>query len=1507
MIKDAYGNTQEFKYDPAGNAVTLKDQKGNITKLKYDENNRLSEKRIPTEEIGSGNHYYYIEKYVYDETGNLLSQIITGTKEPMSKRVTNYTYYPNGLLQETVRSSGSNIKYRYDKNGNLTGTESLRENGIYDITKYEYDNENKMTASIQLADEDNILTEDIDNITELRDSENSGKIMIITGYEYDLLGNKTKTIYPKAYSYPESDGERRTEYTEEYSYDTLNRLERIDRQYNGKEVSIKYFYDEAGNKNKEINERGDEIIYAYDSMNRLIAMTDALKKTYTYEYDPVGNKTRETNPKGDTISYNYDKLNRITKTIDPYGKVINKKVYDEKGNIIKDIEAKGYLAGNTDGDRYGTEYKHDLAGRIIKIIDPEGGITKYEYNQFGELIQHTDALGNASQYEYDGEGRLIKVTDPLGISTKYTWDKAGNKLTITDGRSKITKYSYGSFGMLATYTDADQQETKYKHDLTLTVASMIDRNGKETKYSYDNKGLLTEKKVTETEDEISYTYDALGNKETMTDTTGTSIYKYNENNWLISIEKDGELQLNYAYDQIGNITNITDRQGNTTKYTYDKSGRMETVNFDGRTITYEYDENGNRKNISYDGETEENYTYDKNNRLLELINKKAGGSIISSYNYTYDKAGRQTSKEDGYGRTEYTYDKIGRMQKVETPGKTTVYAYDGAGNRISQDETYTSEQTIAAIEGTGISEINYIIKRSEYIYGNTNTLLKLSEKMKNEAGAELLQKITTFRYDKNGNEQRRTVEYITLYNKENPKAYEAAVYNEDTTKPIHAVVDQTVNNYDGFNRLIKTEIIKMGVRTTVEYTYNGDGLRIEKTIKRSDKENTAKTTNYLYDRQHVILEERENDEIKYVRGINYIARIDDTGKLSYYLYNGHGDVVQTINENGQTENQYDYDIFGNPTLTIEEYENNIRYAGEFYDAETGLYYLRARYYDPYIGRFISEDSYWGEDINPLSLNLYTYCYNDPIKYIDPTGHIVSAWDEKHLTKAEQDKIQKYTNDWEAAYKVGNKKGMEDAHASAEKIRDGKRSENEIGTGDGNTITIGFGGNSSNSTSSGTSSSSGKSGGSSGNDAAKQQVEQARLKAEAQIAEILKDNEKAKDLINLIKAKEISYDAAIQAGKNSEAELYAQGAQILLQKLKEQTEKEKNKTLAENLLSIGDKGDAVKDLQKLLIGAGIYKVEINGKTRYLEEDGDFGKITQAAVKVYQEKKGLTVDGIAGPQTLKSLIGSNYNKYAEILDKMQFGKGQYNNDKEEAQRLANTMGTGNAQNLEERLEALIEAEGWLRWPERTNEEIYYINMSPRSDGIIAGMYGTSNLIDIDYWYPLPEQKDMFYEGTMASSAAAMIVFGFASMGDVVKNDKSYIVEVAAGAGKTFGPMNPGPLADDVARTFSGGTYTQKVLTQDTTFYRVHGGDAGKVGSFMSRTPQNGAMQSQIDLALNPAWGNSAISVTKVTVPKGTVIYEGSAASQSINGGAGSLLGGGNQIYRPKGALNSSWFGK
>ncbi len=201
------------------------------------------------------------------------------------------------------------------------------------------------------------------------------------------------------------------------------------------------------------------------------------------------------------------------------------------------------------------------------------------------------------------------------------------------------------------------------------------------------------------------------------------------------------------------------------------------------------------------------------------------------------------------------------------------------------------------------------------------------------------------------------------------------------------LIDRTLNTYDGFNRLKKVERMEAGVRTLAEYMYNGDDLRVRKTVKKSDSAYTPEVTSFLYDRQHVILEMDNSGNVtaRYVRGINYIAKVAG-GDETYFLYNGHGDVVQTVTAAGEVRNEYDYDIFGNPMLTVETAACSIRYAGEYLDNETGLYYLRARYYDPNIGRFISEDSYWGEDDNPLSLNLYTYAFNDPIRFIDPTGH-----------------------------------------------------------------------------------------------------------------------------------------------------------------------------------------------------------------------------------------------------------------------------------------------------------------------------------------------------------------------------------------------------------------------------------------------------------------------------------------------------------------------------------------
>lgn len=127
------------------------------------------------------------------------------------------------------------------------------------------------------------------------------------------------------------------------------------------------------------------------------------------------------------------------------------------------------------------------------------------------------------------------------------------------------------------------------------------------------------------------------------------------------------------------------------------------------------------------------------------------------------------------------------------------------------------------------------------------------------------------------------------------------------------------------------------------------------------------------------------------------------------------------------------------------------------------------------------------------------------------------------------------------------------------------------------------------------------------------------------------------------------------------------------------------------------------------------------------------------------------------------------------------------------------------------------------------------------------------------------------------------------------------VVAAKSVRFGPHNPGPLADDIAITFRSSSYTQTTLSDSVTLYRAYGGKAGELGSYWTRVKPRGPVQSQLDSALNPAWGNSASSVATARVPAGTTIYEGAAASQPIAGG-GSLLGGGSQVYIPR--VDASW---
>ncbi|WP_245863938.1 RHS repeat-associated core domain-containing protein [Paenibacillus donghaensis] len=193
-----------------------------------------------------------------------------------------------------------------------------------------------------------------------------------------------------------------------------------------------------------------------------------------------------------------------------------------------------------------------------------------------------------------------------------------------------------------------------------------------------------------------------------------------------------------------------------------------------------------------------------------------------------------------------------------------------------------------------------------------------------------------------------------------------------------AVFEDTSYTYDLQNTL--TALTKGS--STTSFTYYADGLRFKKST-------SGVHTQYNYNfNGEVITEEKSNGQkANYVRGDRVLVKKDKTAsKDYYYLYNGHGDVVQIVDTSGKPVNSYSYDVWGNITNQTEGISNPFKYTGEIYDEETGLYYLRARYYDPSMGRFLNEDTVEGQINNPLTQNLYTYVYNNPLIFSDPTGH-----------------------------------------------------------------------------------------------------------------------------------------------------------------------------------------------------------------------------------------------------------------------------------------------------------------------------------------------------------------------------------------------------------------------------------------------------------------------------------------------------------------------------------------
>ena len=547
---------------------------------------------------------------------------------------------------------------------------------------------------------------------------------------------------------------------------------------------------------------------------------------------------------------------------------------------------------------------------------------------------------------------------PCEVTTKYTYDDRGNKTSEVYANGAKKTYEYNNRNLVVKTQSYDKEGTKtlisrYRYDdygqlLEMTdyrVSSETETAYRHTEYTYDQRGRIT-----------AFAEISQNAQPTADDIKAHQIrYTYNEDGNLSKVSypttKDGIQSLSYIYDENGWLQEIKGElhsKGQTTEkvlrsYSYDAYGKVKEIK----------DYRNRLKNGAQ--AVQKIYTYDSFDRVKEMTyTDLETGKVMESYQYSYDKnsniiekiAVNNYPKEDSDKVNEtksYTYDTLGRLTKTVTTDhnkddktKTVTYTYDNVGNRLKEDDGTTT---------------------TSYTYNGLDQL-KTSTKEKRTAVDEVRQ----YSYDANGNQT----------DVKNTKTGQTESYT-----------------YDAENRLSKVSVTDKDGKTGViqQNRYNGDGQRIQKV-------EGSKTTNYYY-QDGVVSYTTDGDNSQTSQNLigtdgNILAtQRYGSDHTDYLLYHKdiQGSTTSLVKEDGSADATYRYTDFGETTINGDnKAENEVCYTGGIYDQSTGLYYLNARYYNPEDGRFVTEDTYRGETAKPETGHLYAYCANNPVNYVDPSGH-----------------------------------------------------------------------------------------------------------------------------------------------------------------------------------------------------------------------------------------------------------------------------------------------------------------------------------------------------------------------------------------------------------------------------------------------------------------------------------------------------------------------------------------
>lgn len=688
-------------------------------------------------------------------------------------------------------------------------------------------------------------------------------------------------------------------------------------------------------------------------------------------------------------------------------------IYDDDLHLLRKLSPSNVIDYEYRNSNLVREVSNDIYGVIVQ--------KKYDYDNYNRLIRTIDNLNNVEEINYD----------ELGFKNK-TYQYNLDIPSLKQGKTSV----YDELGRL---TNEDDYQINYlsnsrypttivgPNNSTLSLGYDI-YSQKLVDLSYNDDGLINPIKFNYTSDLLTsmeqdgiiytYSYD-YKHRKTHIKIGESSLYSFAyTSNYSDDLVTNGEKivttisPLNYTissiYDKDSNLIKSTRSDNSTINYTYDDKKRLIKIEKGEESISYAYDD--------YDRLTKEIDAYDElnvihtysfaNKNCLDSESINLGDKTISS-NYSYDsKTLRLTSITSSNYLANLKSDVFGRLTYYEIKDTDSNVLLRQNLNYFTTDKkTLTNIKSLENIIG------NDIYHRYSYDYDKLNNVTKVKsdagniyyqydkvDRLIREDNKEL-NKTITYSYDANGNLINKTT-YAYTHEDEiliSPAHVDNFYYNISSNKDILRKVNDKDVTFDTLGRLTsydghtftwnnESRLINFD---NVSYTYNLNGIRTSKTI------NGEKTTYYLSN--NLILREKSNSkDIEYhylnksligftYNGVNYI-----------YEKNIFGDIINIYKQDNLTlVASYKYDAYGNHEVINHTSDNvgNInpfRYRSYYYDAESNLYYLNARYYSPFFSRFISRDelSILDETKTQLNgLNLYIYCRNNPIKYTDSNGKI----------------------------------------------------------------------------------------------------------------------------------------------------------------------------------------------------------------------------------------------------------------------------------------------------------------------------------------------------------------------------------------------------------------------------------------------------------------------------------------------------------------------------------------